>query len=64
MTDATEKCGVGVMDSRKDVLPKTTKEEYGNSYRDKIVEMIGRVKDEWILKIIHNFITEMIKEGG
>lgn len=52
------------MDERKDTLSQITRDQYGNSYRDKIVEKIGQIEDEWILKTIHNFIVGMTKEGG
>lgn len=53
------------MDKRKDDLSKITKE----SYREKIVEMIGRIEDETMLKKIYTFaktIKDILneKEGG
>lgn len=51
------------MDERKDILSQITKDEHGSSYRDKIVELIELIEDEWILKTIHNFIVGMTKEG-
>ncbi len=32
-------------------------------YRKKIIEIVEQTEDVWILKIIHNFIVKMIKEG-
>lgn len=48
------------MDKRKDGVNQTT----AAVYREKIVEMVKRIEDVWILKTIHKFIVGMTKEGS
>lgn len=32
-------------------------------YREKIVEMVGKIEDVWILEQIHKFVINMTEEG-
>lgn len=31
-------------------------------YKEKIVDMVNRINDVWLLKAIHNFVVGMTKE--
>lgn len=50
----------GVMDIRKDNLMQMTKE----SYREKIVEMIGQIEDIGTLQYLHRFIELFLEKWG
>lgn len=48
------------MSERENDLAQATKDEYGNSYREKIVKMIAEIKDEWFLKRIYISLRDYI----
>lgn len=50
------------MDERKDTLSQITTDQYGNSYRDKIVEKICQIEDERFLKRIYISLRDYISE--
>lgn len=54
---------VVMMDKREDNLSQMTKEEHMDSYREKIVEMVGQIENERFLKAIYISISEYLKEN-
>lgn len=52
------------MGKRKDNLLQMTKEEYMDSLREKIAEMIWKIKDVGTLQYLHRFLELFLEKWG